>query len=872
MFNEIFHIIYRNQTEKKQNRERVGQMKNKTTRFLIISGVFMVVLCVVIFTAQAVHMNKRSAEAISELGDIYISGMSEQAARHFGTTIELRMSQVSAIVDSVPAKGGVESSMRLTLTYNARARGFEYLALYSDDGTLEMLYGSQLMINDPAGFLASLTRGEQKMSVGQDRDGREAILMGIPAAYPMTGGKESIALVAGLPTGYITNTLSLDIGDSLIYYVIIKRDGSFILRDDQIEEADYFARARRRYDSVGDKTPEQFITELGTAMQEGRSYSSEFSIDGERRFLYCTGLPYSDWFMIMFLPYGRLDKTVDTLGAQWTRTAVGGCGVILFMLLLVFMRYFYLTRRQMQELDAARKFAEQTSRAKSEFLSNMSHDIRTPMNGIVGMTAIANANIENVPQVKNCLKKIELSSKHLLGLINDILDMSKIESGKLTLNFEQVSLQDTVQNIVDMVQPQIRAKNQSFDAYVRDGIADNVYCDSVRLNQVILNLVGNAVKFTPNEGKIQIALYEEDSPLGASHVRVHLRVRDNGIGMSPEFKEKIFESFMREDNARVQKTEGSGLGMAITKYIVDVMKGTIEVESEQGKGTEFHVTLDLEKAPVSESEMRLPEWEALVADDDELLCESTVAGLEALGVKAVWVLSGERAVELARERKAEGREFDVVILDWKLPDKNGIETAKELRKFCKKETPIILTSAYDVGKYEDEIQAAGIDNFLEKPLLRSNLYYCLKQYDKKERMDGQPAGEKTIDYNGIRLLIAEDNDLNWEIAQELISALGAEVERAENGKVCVEKFEQSQSGYYDAIIMDIRMPVMTGYEATKAIRSLERGDAQEIPIIAMSADAFSDDVERSLASGMNAHVAKPIDMGELTKQLGKYIG
>ena len=849
-----------------------GGMKDKTTRFLIISGILTVVFCVVIFAAQAVHMSSRSAEAINELGDIYISGMSEQTARHFGTTIELRMSQVSAIVDSVPPRGGVDSSMRLTLSYNARARGFSYLALCAEDGTMEMLYGVPLAFDDPDSFLASLTRGEQKMSVGHDADGGEAILLGVPAAYPMADGTESIALVAGLPTSYITDTLSVGLGDSLIYYAIIRNDGSFILRDSLMEEENYFERVRSRYGSVGDRSPEQYIEELSAAMQENENYSSEFTIDGERRFLYCTSLPYSDWFMIMFLPYGRLDRTVDTLGAQWARTSVGGCAVVLVVLLLVFLRYFYLTRQQMRELDAARRLAEQTSRAKSEFLSNMSHDIRTPMNGIVGMTAIASANIENTPKVRNCLKKIELSSKHLLGLVNDILDMSKIESGKLTLNFEQVSLQDTIQNIVDMVQPQIKTRRQSFDVYVRDSIAEKVYCDSVRLNQVILNLVGNAIKFTPEEGSIQVSLDEEDSPLGASHVRVHLRVRDTGIGMSPEFKEKIFESFMREDNARVQKTEGSGLGMTITKYIVDAMQGSIEVESELGRGSEFHVTLDLEKASVSEAEMRLPAWEALVADDDELLCESTVAGLKALGVKAEWVFSGESAIEQVKERRAQGRDFDVIILDWKLPNKNGVETAREIRRYCGGQTPIILTSAYDWGEYEAEARAAGIDNFLEKPLFRSNLYYCLKQYDRSADAGELQSTSRTIDYSGRRFLVAEDNDLNWEIAQELISELGAGVERAENGQVCVEKFEQSERGYYDAILMDIRMPLMTGYEATRKIRSMEREDARSIPIIAMSADAFSDDVERALESGMNAHVAKPIDMDELTGQLARNIG
>ncbi len=846
-------------------------MKNKTTRFLVASAVFMTAFCVLIFTFQAVHMGERSTEAIGDLGNFYISGISEQMARHFGTAIELRMSQISAMADSVPSKGMKRSAMRINLTYSARARGFEYLGLYSSDGELEMLYGNQLTVDNPDSFAESLTRGEQTMSMAKDKGGGEAILMGVPAAYPMAGAKTSIALVAGLPTSYIRDTLSPDASDLPVYYVIIKEDASFILRSSNIHDSDFFERIRNHYGELDGKDAERYIDELSEAMAEKKSYGSEFLLDGERRFLYCTSLPYSDWFMVMFLPYGRLNKTVDTLGSQWTATAVGGCILALFAFFLIFLRYFFLARSHMRELDEARKVAEESSRAKSEFLSNMSHDIRTPMNGIVGMTAIASANIDNTSQVQNCLKKIELSSKHLLGLVNDILDMSKIESGKLTLSFEQVSLQDTIQNIVDMVQSQTTLKKQSLNAYVNDEMAQNVYCDGVRLNQIILNLVGNAIKFTPEGGSVRISLFEEPSKKGPAYVKVHLYVKDDGIGMTDEFKEKIFESFAREDNARVQKTEGSGLGMAITKYIVDAMNGTIEVESEPGKGSEFHVALDLEKAPASEEQMRLPAWEALVADDDELLRESALAGLGALGVAAVWASNGADAVKAAKERKEEGRMFDLAILDWRLPDMTGVEAARDIKKYCKDGVPIILTSSYDWQDLEEDAKGAGISGFIKKPLFRSNLYYCLKQYDKSAGENEAKEEDRTRSCRGRRFLIAEDNDLNWEIAYELISALGANVERAENGKACVEKFEQSPPKYYDAIIMDIRMPVMTGYEAAKAIRGLGRSDAGDIPIIAMSADAFSDDVEKSLECGMNAHVAKPIDMDELVKALEKYL-
>ena len=470
---------------------------------------------------------------------------------------------------------------------------------------------------------------------------------------------------------------------------------------------------------------------------------------------------------------------------------------------------------------------------------------------------------------RNCLKKISLSSRHLLGLINDILDMSKIESGKLTLHMEQMSLQETMQGIVNIVQPQVNAKNQRFDVYVYDIPTEHVFCDSIRLNQILLNLLGNAIKFTPEGGSISAVLYEEPSPVGAEHIRVHLRVKDTGIGMSAEFKKHIFESFSREDSSRVQKTEGAGLGMAITKYIVDALGGTIEVESELGVGTEFHVTLDLEKALVQEADMTLPPMDILLIDDDEMLCESAAGTLKSVGCRVDWVLSGESALERAQKYRAEnGRDYPMILVDWRLPGIDGIETASRLRKIIDKDAVILLTTSADWTEVEEQAKAAGINGTIPKPLFRSTLYYGLRPYCLPD--SEAPASEKTaaVELKGHRVLLAEDNDLNWEIAEELLSGLGLELERAENGKVCLDKFGESPEGYYDAILMDIRMPIMTGYEATRAIRALERPDAAAIPIIAMSADAFSDDVQRCLDSGMNGHLAKPIDLDEVAATLG----
>ena len=536
--------------------------------------------------------------------------------------------------------------------------------------------------------------------------------------------------------------------------------------------------------------------------------------------------------------------------------------MILAALLLVFWQYSKLLRGQMSELEKARKEAVHANKAKSEFLSNMSHDIRTPMNAIVGMTAIATANLNDMQQVQNCLRKISLSGRHLLGLINDVLDMSKIESGKLTLSMDQVSLREVMDAIVGIVQPQVRSKRQQFDVFIHDITTENVCCDSVRLNQVLLNILGNAVKFTPEEGQIHVVMYEEPSEKGEDFIRIHFHIADTGIGMTPEFKARIFESFVREDSARVRRTEGSGLGMAITKYIVDTMGGTIEVESELGKGSEFHVTLDLERAETPEEEMILPEWNILVVDDDQQLCESTTASLKSIGVKADWALTAEGALEMLEHRAQLRDHYHIILLDWKLPDMDGVAAAKEIRRRFGSETPIMLISAYDWSEIESEAKQAGITGFISKPLFRSTLFNSLRQFADIDQETEQTAqAEARRDLSGKRILLAEDNELNWEVARELLSVLELELDWAENGEICVTKFEKSPVGYYDAIIMDVRMPVMDGYEATAAIRGLKRPDT-DIPIIATGGPSDATILE-TIQAGANAITYTPPTNGEL---------
>ena len=657
----------------------------------------------------------------------------------------------------------------------------------------------------------------------------------------------------------------------MIYSYIIRRDSSFIVSNMEGEYTDYFSSLYERYNHEDKEKIEGYIQELSEAMNKKEDYTAIMDFEGSRQQVYCTSLPYSEWNLVTTMPFGILNETLDTLNEKRTIATMLVCAIIFVVLLIIFYVYFKMTCQQLNDLEAARQEALQATKAKSVFLSNMSHDIRTPMNAIVGMTAIATAHIDDKEQVRNCLKKIALSGKHLLGLINDVLDMSKIESGKMTLTAERISLREVIEGIVSIVQTQIEGKGQSFHVHIDNIAVEDVYCDSVRLNQVLLNLLSNAIKYTQESGTIQLSLFQENAPdeKGNAYIRTHIVVKDNGIGMTPEFLEHIFDSYSRADSKRIRKTEGAGLGMAITKYIVNAMDGIINVESEPNKGTEFHVILDLEKAETQELDMVLPPWKMLVVDDDEMLCRTAVEALESIGIKADWTMSGGKAIEMIKKQHQARDDYQIVLLDWKLPDMDGLRVAKQIRRIIEVDMPIILISAYDWSEFETEAREAGISGFIAKPLFKSTLFHGLKKYADSDETEEEKKADR--DLTGIHLLVAEDNDLNWEILKELLSDRGMELEWAVNGQICLEKFQESEEGHYDAILMDVRMPVMNGYEATEAIRGLSRPDAKKIPIIAMTADAFSEDIKQCLDSGMNAHTAKPVNLEQLLSLLKKYI-
>ncbi len=844
-------------------------MKRNTKKFLAISFSLLAIACVVMITFTSSVIAEKSDFAINKIGSLYMSGMAKQMQEKFDTVIDMQISELKGIVERHPPESVVyDQDMFDQLALSAQVRDFVYLGLYTEEGESETIYGSDVEYDSEITFRSVLDDSSLRVFSGTSTDGEKVICMLVNACYPMRNGKTSSAIVAATPMDDLEKVLTLDEDDALMYSFIIRADGTYVVRNRQ--ESDYFSYIRQNFLDHNGKNAETYVDELREAMGRNAEYSTMFREGNENKYLLCTDLTNSEWFLVSVMPHGTLDRILENLGAERQFMTLIMALFILAGVMVIFLLYYRLSQQQMQELDQARREATKANKAKSEFLSSMSHDIRTPMNGIVGMTTIAIANIDNTERVKDCLDKITLSSKHLLGLINDVLDMSKIESGKLTLNMSQISLRETMDSIVNIVQPQVKSRQQHFDISIQNILTEEVHCDSVRLNQVLINLLSNALKFQPEGGSIKVFLEQEESPVGDDHVRCHFRVKDNGIGMTKEFQEKIFDTFTREEKAQIDKIEGTGLGMAITKAIVGAMNGTIELQSEPGKGSEFHITLDLEKADTTEADMVLPAWRVLVVDNNEDLCLSAVSSLKEIGISAHWATDGKKAVEMVRKCHDEGQDYEVVLLDWKMPEMDGLHTAREMRKLLGQRVPILIISAYDWSDIEEEAKEVGIQGFISKPLFKSNLYLGLKRYMLDEVSEESHEDTKVQKFVGKKILLAEDNDLNWEIAEDLLSEAGFELERAENGKICVEKFEQSAIRFYDVILMDIRMPVMNGYDAAVAIRALPREDAN-LPIIAMTADAFSDDIQHCLDCGMNEHVAKPIDVNRLTQLLRKYL-
>lgn len=529
--------------------------------------------------------------------------------------------------------------------------------------------------------------------------------------------------------------------------------------------------------------------------------------------------------------------------------------------------------RQRKALEDACQAAQVASAAKSNFLSSMSHDIRTPMNAIMGMAAIARANLNSPGKVHDCLNKIGTSGKHLLSLINEVLDMSKIESGKIDLALEQVNLPGILQDVMDMCGPLITEKRQQFQISIGQVQHEDVIADGDRLQQILMNLLSNAIKYTHEEGTITLRISEQPSQTHGKSQYEFTSI-DSGIGMSPEYLSHIFEPFSRAEDPRISKLQGTGLGMTITENVVRMMNGTIQVESKLGKGSKFTVSVPMEwcgqEESLSDELLGLP---VLVVDDDQITCENAAALLNELGMRGYWVMSGREAIGRIAAAHDQKDDFFAVILDWVMPDMNGLETVRVIREKLGDDVPIIIISAYDYSDIEEEFISAGADAFITKPLFKSKMLQVLQLFISSGESDAVHAADekKAPEFYGKRILLAEDNEVNREIVIELLRVHDISVDAAENGRQALEMFDTSDPGTYHAILMDIQMPVLNGYGAAAGIRSLKRSDAQSIPIIALTADAFADDIARSQKAGMNDHIAKPVDVNYLLETLHKWM-
>ena len=556
--------------------------------------------------------------------------------------------------------------------------------------------------------------------------------------------------------------------------------------------------------------------------------------------------------------------------------------VVIGLLMIVIVIYAYKLRneylindelkRQQKILQDALLVAQKANDAKRDFLSRMSHEIRTPMNAIIGMSAVAFNYLDDKKRTADCLSKITFSSKHLLMLLNDVLDMSKIENGKLNIRQELFDLKNLVTSLADINYGLATAKGLAFEIVI-SGFKDELLLgDSMRVNQILLNLLSNAIKFTPKGGSVRL----EIRMLRSASDKIWLRfiVKDSGIGMKKEFLEHLYEPFEQADNGIARKYGGTGLGMAITKNLVAIMDGTIEVESQEGAGTTFMVDLPFGVSKVDKkTAAEMEEMRVLVVDDDNDTCEHAAVLLKGMGVNVDWALNGFEAIEKVRSAcEDDGRCYDVCFIDWCMPELDGIETARRMRRYVDPDVLIIIISAYDWSGIEEQAKAAGVNAFIAKPFFASNLYNMLLTVSRKPELGFSAVGNKeTYDFGGKKVLLVEDNELNMEIASELLKFVNLQVEHAENGKVAVNIFRNSKEKEYALIFMDIQMPLMNGYDAARCIRSSEHPAAGTIPIIAMTANAFNDDVQAAFDAGMNGHLAKPIDVEVLYKTIARYI-
>ena len=856
-----------------------GKIKKKSNikqdRSLTATGVVIAVIIILLtgayFMITAV-LRERSLTRMEEGVNTVIQEVRAKLER------ESRILNAAAGIISEADNFNVEETEAIMATVSPLLETMKVRVLLPDD-TVLVPDGSMVDASgsENLSFAEEAPLGEHVTNLTMSVDGKTPMLRHF---VPIVQDGDVAALLYGV-TELKDLPKSLNIGNiynaSASVYIIDTKTGDFLL-DTYHEElkniADYAEEVYPRK-TKGELTWDEYVDDV---MNQGTGYVvfRTPQTDGWE-YMYYAPAGINQWSIAVSVPEKEAFSSVFAVQRVCVYLGVLMAAVIILYYMWVRGNAKRITQKAVEQAVLTEKLqkAEAADRAKSVFLSNMSHDIRTPMNAIIGFTTLAQANLDNREKAQEYLKKILSSSNHLLSLINDILDMSRIESGKLHIEEKECTIPDIFRDMRNIIQTQMQEKQLNFFMDAMDVTDENIYCDKLHVNQVLLNLLSNAIKFTPPGGTVALTIRQKPgAPKGYGSYQIC--VQDTGIGMNDEFIRHIFEPFERERNSTVSGIQGTGLGMAITKNIIDTMGGTIAVQSEQGKGTRFIVDLDFRLQSEPHREEKVEELEglhALVVDDNFATCDSVTRMLKQIGMRSEWVLHGREAVLHARQAHELGDDYHAYIVDWFLPDLSGLEVVRQIRAIVGEDAPIIIVTAYDWRAFEEEAREAGVTAFCNKPIFFSELRSLLVAAAEGDTSQGEVTAEEALipnvgdRFRGVRLLLTEDNELNREIAEELLSDSGFLVDTAEDGTVAVEKVKNAEPGYYALILMDIQMPRMNGYEATRAIRALDDPGIANIPIVAMTANAFEEDKKQALESGMNAHIAKPIDVKKLLEVL-----
>ena len=838
----------------------------------IVLGLTMLLVVFVVSSLWRLETSQiTTKDSVYDVSALYLEELTKQRVNQLLENLDSQVQQLQVTVDAMRNEDvASQEAIQKTVRRMKRISGFDYYALVDESGTIYTENGivsgmkefPYLDGNCPKPKKAAITFGK-----GLDQE--NLILASVPVVSGNAlEGIRITAAVGGITPQNISNRLSLESDAGKIFCEIFRSDGTFVLKTDHahLNAKTNFLSAM---EEKADFTEGTSLEGLKRNLKQGKSGIIAYYLEDILHYTYYAPVEGTDWFIKTTIHYELVSEKVDVVRSTLFRNSMIQIVLVMMVLFAAFMVYLSIRRRN-EKLQLATMKAQESSRAKSAFLSNMSHDIRTPMNAIIGFTTLAMKCGDNVEKIQAYLEKILASSNHLLTLINDVLEMSRIESGKIYLEETECNLSEILHDLNTIIIGQIEEKQQELMMDAVNVVNEDVYCDRLRLNQVLLNLLSNAIKFTPSGGKISVFIEQKDgAPEG--YGTFVIRVKDTGIGMTKEFAEKVFKPFERERTSTVSGIQGTGLGMAITKSIIDMMEGTIDVVTAPGQGTEYIIQMNLrlqEKQRELEPIAELTGVRALVVDDDFDTCDATTRMLKKLGIQSEWTMSGKEAILRTKQSQSMSDDFGVFLIDWRLPDLRGSELAKQIRSIVGREVPILVMTAYDWADIEEEAREAGVTAFCSKPVFMSDLQAALSRAIGKQVVVAEEIeDQKGFDFSGKKILLVEDNELNREIAVEILTEAGIEIEEAENGAIALEKVRKAAPGTYDLVLMDIQMPVMDGYEACRRIRALEDEERSAIVIVAMTANAFEEDKMAAIEAGMNGHIAKPLDVEVLFETL-----